>query len=52
MDGGRIVEQGSPEAIFDAPEDERLRTFLRRVTRPASEAPADGSQRDPQSAGP
>jgi len=28
MDAGRIVEQGPPEAIFDAPETERLRTFL------------------------
>jgi ABC-type polar amino acid transport system ATPase subunit len=28
MDAGRIVEQGPPDAIFDAPETERLRTFL------------------------
>ncbi|AJE46846.1 amino acid ABC transporter ATP-binding protein [Celeribacter indicus] len=32
MQGGRIVEQGPPEQIFDAPRDERLRRFLRRVT--------------------
>ena len=32
MDGGRIVEQGPPGEIFDAPKDERTRTFLRRVT--------------------
>jgi putative amino-acid transport system ATP-binding protein len=31
MDGGRIVEQGPPGAIFGAPEDPRLRGFLRRV---------------------
>lgn len=31
MDGGRIVEQGSPQALFDHPQDERTRTFLRRV---------------------
>jgi putative amino-acid transport system ATP-binding protein len=31
MDGGRIVEQGPPEAIFDAPVDPRLQAFLRRV---------------------
>jgi putative amino-acid transport system ATP-binding protein len=32
MDGGRIVEQGPPEAIFGAPKDERLQAFLRRVS--------------------
>lgn len=31
MDGGRIVEQGPPEAIFDNPKDQRTRDFLRRV---------------------
>ena len=31
MDGGRIVESGPPQQIFEAPQDERLRTFLRRV---------------------
>lgn len=31
MDGGRIVEQGPPAAIFDAPKDPRLQAFLRRV---------------------
>ena len=31
MDGGRIVEQGPPDAIFDAPRDPRLQAFLRRV---------------------
>jgi putative amino-acid transport system ATP-binding protein len=35
MDGGRIVEQGAAADVFDAPRDERLRNFLRRVTRPA-----------------
>jgi putative S-methylcysteine transport system ATP-binding protein len=32
MEGGRIVEQGPPEAIFDDPQDQRTRDFLRRVT--------------------
>ena len=32
MDGGRIVEQGPPEAILDDPKDQRTRDFLRRVT--------------------
>lgn len=32
MDGGRIIEQGSPAAILGAPEDPRVRDFLRRVS--------------------
>lgn len=32
MEGGRIVEQGPPAQIFDAPQDDRTRAFLRRVT--------------------
>jgi putative amino-acid transport system ATP-binding protein len=31
MDGGRIVEQGPPAVLFDAPKDQRLQAFLRRV---------------------
>jgi putative amino-acid transport system ATP-binding protein len=31
MEGGRIVEQGPPSQIFDAPHDPRTRDFLRRV---------------------
>lgn len=31
MDEGRIVEQGPPAAIFEAPQDPRLQAFLRRV---------------------
>ena len=31
MDEGRIVEQGPPAAIFETPQDPRLRAFLRRV---------------------
>ena len=31
MDGGKIVEQGPPEAIFGAPQNERLRDFLSKV---------------------
>ncbi|MBY6136867.1 amino acid ABC transporter ATP-binding protein [Nocardioides marinus] len=31
MDGGRIVEQGPPEQVFDAPQDARLKRFLSRV---------------------
>jgi polar amino acid transport system ATP-binding protein/general L-amino acid transport system ATP-binding protein len=34
MDAGRIVEIGPPDAIFDAPRDPRLRSFLHAV-RPA-----------------
>jgi putative S-methylcysteine transport system ATP-binding protein len=32
LDGGRIVEQGPPGAIFGAPQDPRIRDFLRRVS--------------------
>lgn len=32
MEGGRIVEQGPPSQVFDAPQDPRTREFLRRVT--------------------
>ncbi|MCQ0969559.1 amino acid ABC transporter ATP-binding protein [Paracoccus sp. TK19116] len=31
MEGGRIVEQGTPEQVLGAPKDERLQRFLRRV---------------------
>ncbi|TFU14037.1 amino acid ABC transporter ATP-binding protein, partial [Thermus tengchongensis] len=31
MDGGQIVEEGRPEAIFTAPKEERTRSFLQRV---------------------
>ncbi|MBZ4690310.1 MAG: amino acid transporter ATP-binding protein family [Cereibacter sp.] len=32
MEGGRIVEQGPPAQLFDNPQDDRTRSFLRRVT--------------------
>ncbi len=31
MDGGRIAAAGPPSQVFDAPKDERLQRFLRRV---------------------
>lgn len=31
LDGGRILEQGSPEELFGNPQQERTRQFLRRV---------------------
>ncbi len=31
MDGGRIVEQGTPEQVLDNPQDPRTKDFLRRV---------------------
>ncbi len=33
MEGGRIVESGPPAKLFDNPDDERTRRFLRRVGR-------------------
>ncbi|WP_432522205.1 amino acid ABC transporter ATP-binding protein [Kineococcus sp. SYSU DK006] len=35
MDGGVIVEQGPPAAVFDDPRHERTRAFLRHVARTA-----------------
>jgi len=34
LDGGRILEQGPPEQVLDAPAHERTRRFLRRITTP------------------
>ena len=31
MDGGKIVEQGTPEEIFDHPKHPRLQEFLSKV---------------------
>jgi ABC-type histidine transport system ATPase subunit len=31
VDEGRIIEQGTPEQIFDAPQEERTRRFVSQV---------------------
>jgi polar amino acid transport system ATP-binding protein len=31
FDGGRIVEEGSPEQIFTAPQEQRTKDFLAAV---------------------
>ena len=31
LDGGRIIESGPPEQVFDDPQQDRTRQFLRRV---------------------
>ncbi|HFU3799221.1 TPA: amino acid ABC transporter ATP-binding protein [Streptococcus suis] len=31
MDGGQIIEEGRPEAIFDRPQEERTKQFLARI---------------------
>ncbi|MEA4970370.1 MAG: ATP-binding cassette domain-containing protein, partial [Candidatus Pelethousia sp.] len=31
MDGGQMVEQGTPVEVFDHPKSERLRSFLAKV---------------------
>jgi ABC-type histidine transport system ATPase subunit len=31
MDEGRIIEQGTPEQIFDAPQEERTQRFVSQV---------------------
>jgi ABC-type polar amino acid transport system ATPase subunit len=33
MDGGKIIEQGSPAAFFSAPKTERAQQFLQRYVR-------------------
>jgi len=40
MDGGGIIEQGSPDAVIGAPREERTRNFLRRVLNPIGASPA------------
>ena len=32
LDEGRIVEQGTPQEIFDHPQSERLQSFLKKVS--------------------
>jgi L-cystine transport system ATP-binding protein len=36
MDGGQVIEQGPPQAIFGAPREERTQSFLKRVLGPVS----------------
>ena len=31
MDGGKVVEEGSPAEVLDNPKTERTRSFLRRI---------------------
>ena len=31
MDGGRIIEQGTPEKMFEHPENDRLKEFLGKI---------------------
>ena len=31
MDEGRIIEEGSPDRLFNNPQEERTRTFLSKV---------------------
>ena len=31
MDGGRIIEQGTPEQVFEHPENPRLKEFLGKI---------------------
>ena len=33
MDGGVVVEQGTPEEVIDNPKEERTKAFLGRVNR-------------------
>jgi len=31
MDGGRIIEEGTPEALFEHPRNDRLKEFLGKI---------------------
>ena len=31
MDGGRIIEEGTPEQIFEHPQNQRLKEFLGKI---------------------
>ena len=39
LDGGRIIEQGTPEEIFSTPREPRTREFLRRIVEAGRLAP-------------
>ena len=39
MDGGVVLEEGPPEALFNAPAHPRTRAFFRLVDGPASSSP-------------
>ncbi|MEU9118252.1 amino acid ABC transporter ATP-binding protein [Streptomyces sp. NPDC048506] len=47
MDGGVIVEEGTPEQVVGAPRHERTRTFLRRVLDPAAAEMSGTEDPDP-----
>jgi polar amino acid transport system ATP-binding protein len=47
LDGGRIVEQGTPAQVLDAPREERTRAFLRRLTDRIGTPSADSAHRTP-----
>jgi polar amino acid transport system permease protein len=40
MDGGRVVEQGTPEEVLENPREERTRKFLNMVARADADADA------------
>jgi ABC-type glutathione transport system ATPase component len=44
LDEGQIVEQGPPEQLFDWPERDRTRAFLRRFTHRGADADAGADE--------
>ena len=52
MDHGRIVEQGPPSQVIDAPAHERTRSFLQRVRSGGPEAPDATVEHSPVGHGP
>jgi ABC-type polar amino acid transport system ATPase subunit len=52
MDRGEIVEQNTPEAFFDNPQEERTRKFLGQIVHGHPQAPAVVQQVQPATAAP
>ena len=50
LDGGRIIEAGAPEMIFEAPTEDRTRRFLQRVIEATPGVGLRRRVRDPQTA--
>ncbi|WP_328654888.1 amino acid ABC transporter ATP-binding protein [Micromonospora sp. NBC_00330] len=48
MDGGVVVEQGSPQEVLGAPKHERTRAFLARVLDPTRVAQLGGPDQSPE----
>ncbi|GAA3841327.1 amino acid ABC transporter ATP-binding protein [Streptomyces chiangmaiensis] len=50
MDGGVIVEEGTPDQVIGAPQHQRTRAFLARVLNPAAAGAGEAPDSEPQDA--